>query len=96
MYLKQRIIEKNLNFSDAQQKALYLIMKHFQGKHVDQISQFQGNIYYKKEIDDITFLFGRKTAIGQTKMFLIPKKSRLYNQISSSFHRKYCYYGPCC
>ena len=89
LFWKEKYFDKNICFSQCQDKATLLIVKHFQGKHLDQLEKFKGHIYYKEEIDDVIYLRGRETLVGQTKMYLIPKNCKLFNQIASSFHRKY-------
>ena len=84
---------KQINFQEAQEKAEMFIFKQYQESVADYIRGFRGSKYYISYVEGVTFVTGRKID-GVPKMLkLVPPKTKLYNIITKTFHKKYHYFG---
>ena len=54
------------------------------------VLSYKGNYFYTfKNQDGLVMVKGRNTYLGPTQYFLVPPKTKLYDSISRSFHRKF-------
>ena len=66
-----------------------MIFKCQQSQVSEKIKSFKGNMFYKEEIDGITFVCGRNTIYGETRLYLVPPSAILRDRIMESFHRRH-------
>ena len=80
---------KNKNWNDCLEKSEIMIFKTQQNKNSKYMESFMGNNFTKILINGVYYAKGRETVNGPTLLKIVPKNTRLYNRISSEFHRKY-------
>ena len=75
--------------NELQEKAELTIFSVYQKQVDNYIQSFQGSGFYTWKADEVTYVRGRDTYVGETKYLLCPPKTLLYSKICQTFHEKY-------